>query len=75
MGSPDDAGSIETGEFDWNSVKDGKNIELWLVRVPNSVCSFFNLFPLLPSFSAGLTTGSGPVLRPFRGFPAVEQEP
>lgn len=50
MGGPDDdVGAIETGEFDWNSVKDDKDIELWLVRVPNSVRSL--LTPLLPPFS------------------------
>ncbi|KAF9784357.1 hypothetical protein BJ322DRAFT_981432, partial [Thelephora terrestris] len=38
IGGPDDeAGAIETGEFDWNFVQDDKNIELWLVRVPNSI--------------------------------------
>ncbi|KAF9653233.1 hypothetical protein BDM02DRAFT_3087468 [Thelephora ganbajun] len=38
MGDPDDeVGTIEIGEFDWNSVKDDEEIELWLVRVPNSI--------------------------------------
>jgi len=38
IGGPDgDAGVIEAGEFDWNSVKDDEDIELWLVRVPNSI--------------------------------------
>jgi len=46
VGGPDnDTGAIETGEFDWNSVKDDEDIELWLVRVPNSVCLFLELFP------------------------------
>lgn len=38
IGGPDSEGGIvETGEFDWNSIKDDKNIELWLVRIPNSI--------------------------------------
>lgn len=43
---------VDTGEFDWNSVKDDGDIELWLVRVPNSVRTFFNppslVFPRFP---------------------------
>ena len=39
-GPDDDTGVLDTEEFDWNSVKD-EDIELWLVRVPNSV----RLFP------------------------------
>lgn len=67
-GGPDDgAGVVETGEFDWNSVKDG-DIELWLVRVPNSVCLFLNLFL---SF-AGLASGSGLVLHRIQGPLTVE---
>jgi len=54
MGGPDDdTGVVDTGEFDWSSVKD-EDIELWLVRVPNSVRLFFNPsipLPLLPTFS------------------------
>ena len=42
------AGAIERGEFDWDSVKNDKDVELWLVRVPNSVCSVFGLPPLFP---------------------------
>jgi hypothetical protein len=39
IGGPDDgAGVIGRGEFDWDSVKDDKDVELWLVRVPHSVC-------------------------------------
>lgn len=30
-------GPAEKGEFDWDSVRDDKDIELWLVRVPDSV--------------------------------------
>jgi hypothetical protein len=61
IGGPDDeAGAIETGEFDWNSVKDDKNIELWLVRVPNSVCPLLKLtLPLFFPPSPSLVTGSG----------------
>ena len=55
MGDPgDDTGVIDTGEFDWDSVKDSEDIELWLVRVPNSVRLFFNPSPLLPTFPTGL---------------------
>lgn len=43
-GPDSDGGVIETGEFDWNSIKDDKNIELWLVRIPNSVCPFRGSF-------------------------------
>ena len=38
-----DAGAVDTGEFDWDSVKDDQDIELWLVRVPKSVRLFPNL--------------------------------
>ena len=48
IGGPEDvAGAIEMGEFDWDSVKDDKDIELWLVRVPNSVCPGSSHPPLL----------------------------
>ena len=43
--SDDGAGAIGTEEFDWNSIKDDKNIELWLVRVPDSVCPFLRFSP------------------------------
>ena len=69
MGGPDDdAGETEAGEFDWDSVRDDEDIELWLIRVPNSVRSFVNLSLSLLFFhlSAGLVTGSGPVLGPSR---------
>jgi len=62
-GPGDGAGAIETGEFDWNSVKDD-DIELWLVRVPNSVCLLLN--PFFLSF-ADLASGSGLVLHGFLG--------
>lgn len=39
-GPEDDAGAVEKGEFDWESIKDDKDVELWLVRIPNSVCPF-----------------------------------
>jgi len=39
-GPDDDAGPVETGEFDWNSVKNDEDIEVWFVRVPNSVRLF-----------------------------------
>ena len=30
IGDPDDdAGVVETGEFDWSSVKDDEDVELW----------------------------------------------
>ena len=43
-GPDDDTGAVETGEFDWNSVKDDEDVELWLVRVPSSVRFFFFFF-------------------------------
>ena len=65
IGGPDSEGGIvETGKFDWNSIKDDKNIELWLVRIPNSVCPFLWFIALLPP-SFGLFIGSCPVLRLF----------
>jgi hypothetical protein len=45
-GPDDDTGVIDTGEFDWSSVKDDGDIELWLVRVPNAVRLFFSSLPL-----------------------------
>ena len=68
-GPDDDAGETEAGEFDWDSVRDDEDIELWLIRVPNSVRSFVNLSLSLLFFhpSAGLVAGSGPVLGPSRG--------
>jgi len=68
-GPGDGAGAIDTGEFDWNSVKDD-DIELWLVRVPNSVCLRLNLFFL---FSAGLASDSGLVSHRSRGLQTVER--
>ena len=56
--SDDGAGAIGTEEFDWNSIKDDKNIELWLVRVPDSVCPFLRFSPFILRF--GLATSSGP---------------
>jgi len=55
MGGPGDGTDIvDTGEFDWNSVKDDGDIELWLVRVPNSVRTFSNPSPLVfPRFPSG----------------------
>lgn len=61
-GPDDDAGAIEMGEFDWNSVKDDKNIELWLIRVPNSVSPFLGDSSPLPLPSPSLVTSSGPTL-------------
>jgi len=66
-GPGDGPGATEMGEFDWNSVKDD-GIELWLVRVPISVCLLLKLF----LSSAGLASGSGLVLHGFRGPLAVE---
>jgi hypothetical protein len=44
MDGPDDeADAAEAGEFDWDSVRDDDDIELWLIRVPNSVRLFVNL--------------------------------
>lgn len=62
IGGPDDddAGAIDTGEFDWDSVKDDQDIELWLVRVPNSVRSFVNLSPFLLSSLLDLPLGPTP---------------
>ena len=75
MGGPDDGtGVVDTGEFDWDSVKDGEDIELWLIRVPNSVRLFFNpsipLPPFFPHFPTGPTTGSDPALCSFQGVGA-----
>ena len=50
MDGPGGGSTIETGEFDWNTVKDDEDIELWLIRVPNSVCRCFNSFPFFPPF-------------------------
>lgn len=70
IGGPDgDACAIEMGEFEWDSVKDDKDIELWLVRVPNSVCS------LLPPFSAGMVTGSAPFRVHSRGSRPLNEAP
>ena len=58
VGGPDDTpGIIDMGEFDWNSIKDDKDIELWLVRIPDSVRPFPWFSPFLP-LSSGLVTGS-----------------
>ena len=57
MGGPgNDNGTIETGEFDWNSIKDDKNIELWLVRIPSSVCPLLGPHPFPPSPPSLLST-------------------
>lgn len=30
---------VDSGEFDWNAVKDDEDVELWLLRVPEDVRS------------------------------------
>ena len=36
---------VDFGEFDWDSVKDDEDVELWLIRVPDTVCT-----SILPQF-------------------------
>ena len=81
VGGPDDGtGAIETGEFDWDSVKDD-DVELWLVRVPDSVCLCLLLWPFKiplllassPPFSSGVDAGSGSALPPLLEFLTVER--
>jgi hypothetical protein len=35
---------VDSGEFDWNAVKDDEDVELWLLRVPEDVRSYLSLF-------------------------------
>lgn len=34
----------DAGEFDWDAVNNDSDIELWLIRVPESVCGSFLLY-------------------------------
>lgn len=34
--------TANVGEFDWDSLNENKNLELWLIRVPEGVRTFHN---------------------------------
>lgn len=34
---------IDAGEFDWDSINDDENLELWVIRVPDAVSTHFFL--------------------------------
>lgn len=48
-GSGGGGGAIEGGEFDWDSIMGDKDIELWLVRIPNSVRPVHWSHPFFPA--------------------------
>ncbi|KZP13805.1 hypothetical protein FIBSPDRAFT_1049185 [Athelia psychrophila] len=50
---------VDSGDFDWDAVKDNDDLELWLVRVPDSVKPKYleNLKIDLPSSSRSETVG------------------
>lgn len=37
----------DAGDFDWDMVEDNEDVELWLIRVPESVCNSDHSFALL----------------------------
>jgi hypothetical protein len=52
---------VDSGEFDWDTVKNDEDVELWLVRVPGGVsATYFNKFSSDPDGSCtGQTEISG----------------
>lgn len=36
--------TTDAGDFDWDTVEGNEDVELWLIRVPESVCSIDNSF-------------------------------
>ena len=33
--------TLQSEDFEWNAIKDNEDLEIWLIRVPDSVCARF----------------------------------